>query len=260
VGSTALDVARAAKRKRIVSYLYVRGALTGYISVDLDRNQRHSLDVLSQQWSDEKRRPELSEGFTELLHDPDPRLRAAAVQFFVSHMAEDGGALLDAYENRLQEFEGVPRHWYPGDGDLRDLLVLAISKRMLPGSRALELMKREALRPGHGGYATVGILATDPLWLRQHIVEIVSGSLDALPGILFHPGVLGVKPDELLLELKGRVAEDILLKAIHAAPPKDRERLRAVIASASESSTEEASGGSAEGGGGCLNPSTQDSP
>ena len=54
-----------------------------------------------------------------------------------------------------------------------------------------------------------------------------------------------MKPDELLVDLKGWVAEEILLKALHTAPPKDRERLRAVIASASESSTEEASGGSA---------------
>jgi hypothetical protein len=160
---------------------YVRDVLTGRVPVDLDPNQRHALDVLLQQWYDEARREALTAEFRELIHDPAPKLRAAAVQFFVTHMAADGGALLDAYEHRLDAFEGVPRHWYPGAGDLRDLLVLAISKRMLPGSRAVALMKREVLRPGHGGYAVLGILATDPRWLRAHVVEIVSGSPEALP-------------------------------------------------------------------------------
>ena len=209
---------------------YVRDVLTNRISVDLDPNQRHSLDVLSQQWYDVERRPELAEGFGELLQDPDPKLRAAAVQFFASHMAEDGGALLEAYESRLHEFEGVPRHWYPGEGDLRDLLVLAISKRMLPGSRALELMRGEVLRPGHGGYAVVGILATDPAWLRGHLVEIVSGSPDALPAILLNHGVLDVKPDQLVADLKGRVPDQALLRPIRTAVPNDRERLIAIVA------------------------------
>ena len=208
---------------------YVRDVLTRRISVDLDPNQRHVLDLLLQQWYDVERHPELTKGFCELLHDSDPKLRAAAVQFFVSRMAADGGSLLDAYENRLREFEGVPRYWYPGEGDLRDLLVLAISKRMLPGSRALELMRGEVLRPGHGGYAVVGILATDPAWLRQNLVEVVSGSPDALPAILLNLGVLDIKPDRLVAQLKGHVPDQLLLEAICTAVPSDRDRLAALV-------------------------------
>jgi len=208
---------------------YVRDVLTYRIPVDLDANQRHPLDVLSQQWSDSSRRAELTRGFVELLSDPDPKLRAAAVQFFVAHMADDGGALRDAYERHLDRFEGVPRHWYPGEGDLRDLLVLALAKRALPGSRDLEILKEEALRPGHGAYATLGILAADPAWLREHLVEIVAGSPGALPGLLFNLGVLDVQPDALIAQLKGQVLDSVLLDAIGRAIPRDRERLAALV-------------------------------
>jgi len=72
-------------------------------------------------------------------------------------------------------------------------------------------------------------LATDPAWLRGHIVKIVRHSPDALPGILFHLGLLDVKPDQLVLELKGQIADQVLLNAIRAAMPWDRERLEALV-------------------------------
>lgn len=213
---------------------YVRDVLTHRIPVDLDPNQRHVLDVLSQQWGDVDRRTELTEGFVALLRDPEPELRAAAVQFFVAHMADDGGALYDAYENHLDQYEDLSRHWYPGEGDLRDLLVLAIAKRALPGSREVELLKAEALRPGHGGYATLGLLATEPAWLRQHLIEIIQDSPGALPGLLLNLGVLDVAPDPLIVQLKGQVPDEVLFKAIQTAVPKDRERLAALVGNASQ--------------------------
>lgn len=178
---------------------YVRDVLTGRVPVDPDPNQRHPLDVLIQVWGQVAGRLELTSRSLDMFHGPNPQLRAAAVQFFSSTMAEDGGALLSAYEEHLADFDGVPRCWYPGDGDLRDLLVLAISKRMLPGSRALELIKGEALRPGHGGYATLGILATDPVRLRENLIEVINNSPGALSGLLFNLGLLDVMPDRLIV-------------------------------------------------------------
>jgi hypothetical protein len=121
---------------------FVRDVLTYLIPVDLAPNQRHPLDVLLQQWYDVARRPALTEGFVELLRDADPKLRAAAVQFFVTHMAEDGGAL---------------------------------------------------------------------------------------PGLMFHLGVLDVQPYALILELKGQVPDEVLLDGIRAAMPADRERLARLV-------------------------------
>ena len=79
----------------------VRDILTGRIPVDLEYNQRHALDVLMQGWGEVQRRPELTEGFAELLLDPDSRLRLLNYRLWIR---------LRAVFPALSH-SGLPRSW-----------------------------------------------------------------------------------------------------------------------------------------------------
>lgn len=199
---------------------YVRDALSGKIQVDLDRGQRHALDVLLTECDDPSRREELASGFREVFQDPDPKLRAAALRFFLACDVDDEGLLLDAYRNRMAEFEGKRETWFPDGPDQGDLLVLAISGRMQQGSEELELIKAEALRPVRGGYTIAGLMRVDPSWLLQNVVKIISKNPDALRAVLFGAIMNGLDPDEYILRLKGSVPDETLLETSCSVIPK----------------------------------------
>ena len=92
----------------------VKDVLTGGVSVDLRRDQRSVFDYLVEEWEMKKDRAELEAGFRELIFDPDPHLKSAAVEFFAGRNANDEGLMLKALQDSPEEFRNV--NW--GDGQV----------------------------------------------------------------------------------------------------------------------------------------------
>jgi len=163
----------------------IHEVLLGRATINASRDDRHPLDSLLARWrSGEPWRSHLTAGFASLIVHPDLDLAAAAIHFFCERPdADDGGGLLAARNYRLGELEGRRSPWYPDDGDLRDLLFVAIGHRVAKDTKYLEAARQELLVPGRGRAIVPLMFARDRSWFDSHAAEI----LGANPGAASAP-------------------------------------------------------------------------
>ncbi len=154
--------------------------------VELDRNDRGTLDVV-ERWFRYERDEALAAGLLdearELLTDPDPTLRSAALFLFLQADLDDAGALLDAWTHHPELFDGVVEHWgRQGDGDLRQRLATCLGHRLGRDPAIAAALRAEALaeRPVPAGL----LLAHDPDWTLAHLGPILRGTPHALGALV----------------------------------------------------------------------------
>ena len=198
----------------------VRDILTGQESLPLGRHDRNVLDPLLARWyaGDEWRRT-LVDGFSELYFDPDVKLRGAAVLFFASYTADPGTLAIEALRDRLELFDGVDVPWRDENLDLRALVASTVARQIREHDDALALARREALRPGYGQAVIALLLPADPLWVRDHTVELVQTSPGLLSPLLFHLHLRDIDLKPILKELSGEVPTELLLATVTSEAP-----------------------------------------
>jgi hypothetical protein len=199
----------------------VRDILTGKEQLPLGRGDRNILDPLLGRWyAGDEWRTILSDGFSELYFDPDVRLRSAAVLFFASYTADPGDLAVRALRDRLDLFDGVEEPWRGGGVDLRALVASTVSRQILERPDALALSRHEALRPGYGQAVIALLLPADPLWVRDHAVELVKSSPGVLIPLLFHLKLRAIDLQPLLRALSEEVSQELLLAATREEAPE----------------------------------------
>ena len=196
---------------------WVRDVLTGAATLDPGPNDRHELDtVLSRWYWGDEWKERLTQGFRDLLTDPDRRLRAAAVFFFARTTAEDDGLLVESFQGQLPLYDGVRPGWYPGGADLRALLAGAIASRAGRSEDAQAVARSEALRPGAGQQVVSAVVRGDPEWVRTNLRPIVQASPEALGVVLFWLRTRGQDVGPWLADLREGLADDQLRSALAA--------------------------------------------
>jgi ankyrin repeat protein len=196
------------------------------------RDDHHVLDALLRAWKSGDEQTRLSTGFRGLLTHSNVRLRSAAVHFYVKFLVPDDGAVHRAWSEHPELYRGVRTEWYPEDADLAGLLTSTLSRYSIDSTSARDLVRDQALRPGHGQDAVAGLLASDRDWLLSNIVTIVDGSPEALPVVLGSARLRGLVPEDIMRRLLGKIPDEVLLAGIRGSLPDWREWLDEVVAQA----------------------------
>ncbi|MCK5787317.1 MAG: hypothetical protein KAH54_12270, partial [Candidatus Sabulitectum sp.] len=210
---------------------YVRDVLTGGLPVDPGNEQRSVFDFLIELWEADRNREELEAGFRELVLDPDPILKSAAVEFFTGRNADDKDTLLSALKNYPEEFRSIKRHWYSGRSSLLCLLIMSASKLEEVDRETVEVFRKEALKPDCNSYALQGLMAHDTLWLTENVADIVAGDTANLQAILYSVRLFDRVPDDLLLKLSSSFDSSILISAAGSILPNDLPRISYLLES-----------------------------
>lgn len=192
-----------------------RGMLTGNVSIPLQPQQRHPLEVLIGRWED----AEVARAFGALLADPEPRLRAAAVHFFQRTAAPDEGAILAALRAERALFVGVRSDWYGEDTDLRGLLCSALAKRCTGGDEGHVFLQQEALEHGWDGGMIGGLARLDPRWVEEHAAALVGQDLQALYTLMRYGSFGGVQGPVVAGRVLGPLDEEAILGVARRIAP-----------------------------------------
>lgn len=195
---------------------YVRDVLTGSVSVDLRRDQRSVFDHLIEKWEAGENREELEAGFRELISDPDPRLKSAAVEFFSGRNADDNGLMLKALQDYPEEFRDVKRHWYSGETTLLCLLLMSAAKLAVLDSSVIAIIRKEVFDPISKTYALQGLMRHDTGWLVENVSDIVKGDAEVLRALLNATRMFGKSPDEFILQLTSSMDDMVLNETLRA--------------------------------------------
>jgi hypothetical protein len=161
----------------------LRDGITGAQSLPLRANHREPHDWIAEAWTELSKlvdaRRTLRRAMGDLLTDEDVRVRAGAIWFFTSVSKAPGiDALCKAFDS-LQLYDGVPDP-IGGRGDLRGELGRALAQRVSrTAPKALEILRREILRPGGARPVWAGMKRHDGRWVKEHAAEIVEASPDA---------------------------------------------------------------------------------
>lgn len=204
--------------------------LLGTKDYSTSRDDHHVLDALFRAWKSGEERARLSTGFRGLLIHSNIKLRSAAVHFYVNFLVPDDGAVQRAWKEHPGLYRGVHTEWYPEDTDLAGLLTSMSSRYSIDSTSARDLVREQALRPGHGQEAVAGLLASDRDWLLQNIVAIVGGSPTALLVVLGSARLRGLVPEDIMRRLTGKVPDKVLLAGIAKSLPDWREWLDEIVA------------------------------
>ncbi len=185
----------------------VRKMLTGEMSVPLQPQQRHPLEVLIGRWEE----AEVVQAFGPLLADPEARIRAAAVHFFQRTAAPDRGAILAALRAERALFAGVRSDWYGEDTDLRGLLCSALAKRCARGDEGHVLLQQEALEHGWDGGMIGALARLDPRWVEEHAAALVGDDPEALYTLMRYGSFGGVQGPAVAGRVLGPLDEAAIL-------------------------------------------------
>jgi hypothetical protein len=133
------------------------------------------------------------------LDDPEPAVRARALQFFFSLELPVGmQRALELLEGDRKLFAGVPDEVTQVEADktLEDALWRVVYPLMKKPGRALELARADALAPGKGRHALFAALASnDAAWVAAHAEDMVRANPTLVANLIkiirarFPPGV-----------------------------------------------------------------------
>ncbi len=200
---------------------FLRDVLTGSVSVDLRRDQRSVFDVLVEKWEARENREDLEAGFRELIFDPDPRLKSAAVEFFTGRNADDNGLMMSALQDSSEEFRDVQRHWYSGETTLLCLLLMSAAKQVALDSSIITIFRKEVFNPACKTYALQGLMRHDTSWLLDNVIDVVKGDAEVLRPLLYAARMFGKLPDEFILKLASSMDNNILVEILGSVFPSD---------------------------------------
>ena len=213
---------------------FVRDVLTGSVSVDLRRDQRSVYDVLVEKWEVRESREDLEAGFRELIFDPDPRLKSAAVEFFTGRNADDNGLMLIALRDSSEEFRDVQRHWYSGETTLLCLLLMSAAQQVTLDSSTIAIFRKEVFDPACKTYALQGLMKHDTSWLLDNLIDIVKDDTEVLRATLYAARMFGTLPDEFILKLASSMDNNVLVEILGSVFPSDIPRISWLLESARE--------------------------
>jgi hypothetical protein len=195
---------------------YVRDVLTGSVSVDLRRDQRSVFDHLIEKWEAGENREDLETDFRELIFDPDPRLKSAAVEFFSGRNADDNGLMLTALQDYPEEFRDVKRHWYSGETTLLCLLLMSAAKLAVLDSSVIAIIRKEVFDPICKTYALQVLMRHDTSWLTENVSDIVKGDAEVLRALLHAARMFGRTPDAFISQLTSSMENKVLTEILRA--------------------------------------------
>jgi hypothetical protein len=138
----------------------------------------------------------VSLGVSELLTDPDPRVRSCVLGFFdQAHYAPGVERVVDAARDHLDLFLDVPD---PFGGTLFMLLNAVLVSQMSRNGLAMQLLKEFALRPPGLGMQIYRLQMKEPAWFVAHAEKILEANPGKWEGVL---NAIGNEPSDRLVQL-----------------------------------------------------------